>query len=389
MRVHDGLHALGDAQVAALFRQKRCHGHLVGSVHDARQGSAHAARMTGKLQAAERVGVGRSELQASQLGEIQRLDGRLPTLRVAKRELDGDTHIGGAQVSLHAAISELHHGMDGALRLDHHADLVVGHVEQMMRLDDLQALVHKRGGVDGDLRPHVPSRMVQRLSRRDALKIGTLPAAERAAGGRHPQTGDLSLGLAEQALVNGTVLGIDGHERTRRAHRRRRAGRATPLIHLRRQRHDQIAAHHQALLVRQRKDLARAQRFIACAQAGGAHQRVDDHIRLGQARQIDHGIHAEAPYTLGTGLFAHLGRDGLVGEALIAHGEVAHVMGARLFEHVAYARVHRQADDLKLVGMLPNHVDRLRSDGARGPENNDAFHETLRIICENNSSQRR
>ena len=185
------------------------------------------------------------------------------------------------------------------------------------------------------------------------------------------------------------MLGVDGHEGAGRAHRRGRARRATLRINLRRQRHDQIAAHHQALLVRQRKNLASAQRFVACAQAGGAHQRVDDHIRLGQTHQVNHGVHAKAPHALGTGLLAHLGRDGLVGQALIAHGKVAHVMGARLFEHVAHARVHRQADDLKLVRMLPNHVDRLRSDGTRGPENNDAFHETLQIICENNSSQRR
>ena len=92
---------------------------------------------------------------------------------------------------------------------------------------------------------------------------------------------------------------------------------------------------------------------------------------------------------MGAGLLAHLGRDRLVGQTLIAHGKVAHVMGARLRKHIAYARVHRQADDLQLVGMLPNHVDRLRPDGARGAENNDAFHESLRIICENNSSQRR
>ena len=389
MRVHDGLHALGDAQVAALLRQKRRHRHLVSSVHDARQRSTNAAGVAGKFQATERVGVRRGELQASQLGEIQGLDGRFPTLRIAERELDGDAHIGGAQMRLHAAVGELHHGMDGALRLNHHADLVIGHVEQVMRFDDLQALVHKRGGIDGDLRAHVPRGMVQRLSRGDAIKIGALPAAEGAAGGRYPQAGDLSLGFAQQALVNCAVLGIDGHEGAGRANRGSRTRRATLRIHLRRQRHDQIAAHHQAFLVRQRKDLARTQRFVACAQAGSAYQRVDHHVRLGQTHQVHHGVHAEAPHALSAGLLAHLGRDRLVGQALIAHGKVAHVMGTCLREHVVHARVHRQADDFQLVGMLPNHVDRLRSDGARGPENNDAFHESLRIICENNSSQRR
>ena len=185
------------------------------------------------------------------------------------------------------------------------------------------------------------------------------------------------------------MLGVDGHEGTGRANRGGRARRAALRIDLCRQRHDQIAAHHQAFLVRQRKDLACTQRFIACTQTGGAHQRIDHHIRLGQTHQVHHGVHAEAPHALGAGLLAHLGRDRLVCQALIAHGKIAHVMSARLLEHVAHARIHRQADDLQLVGMLPNHVDRLRSNGARRSENNDAFHESLRIICENNSSQRR
>ena len=86
--------------------------------------------------------------------------------------------------------------MDGALRLHHHADLVVGHVEQVMRLDDFQALVHKRRRVDRDFRAHVPRGMFQRLSRRDALQIRALLAAERAARSRYPQTRHLTLGFA-------------------------------------------------------------------------------------------------------------------------------------------------------------------------------------------------
>ena len=50
-------------------------------------------------------------------------------------------------------------------------------------------------------------------------------------------------------------------------------------------------------LVRQRKDLACAQRFIACTQTGGAHQRIHHHVRLGQTHQVHHGVHAEARAT--------------------------------------------------------------------------------------------
>ena len=37
--------------------------------------------------------------------------------------------------------------------------------EQQVRLDQLQALVHQRGGVDGDDRAHVPGRVGERLLR--------------------------------------------------------------------------------------------------------------------------------------------------------------------------------------------------------------------------------
>ena len=232
---------------------------------------------------------------------------------------------------LHAAVRELHHGMDGALRLHHHADLVVGHVEQVMRLDDFQALVHKRRRVDRDFRAHVPRGMFQRLSRRDALQIRALLAAERAARSRYPQTRHLTLGFAQQALIDGTVLGVDGHKRARRAHLRGHARLPALRVHLRRQRHDQVAAHHQAFLVRQRQHLARSQRLVACAQARCAHQRVYHHVDLGQAHQIDHGVHAEAPYALAARLLAHIGRHGVGSQALIAHGKVVHVVGARLF----------------------------------------------------------
>ena len=45
---------------------------------------------------------------------------------------------------LHAAVGELHHRMDGALRLHDNLDSVVGHVEQMVSLDHLEAFVHER-----------------------------------------------------------------------------------------------------------------------------------------------------------------------------------------------------------------------------------------------------
>jgi len=171
--------------------------------------------------------------------------------------------------------------MDGALRLHDDFDLVVGHVEQMMRLDDLEPLVHERGGVDRNLGAHMPGRMFQCLSRRDVTQIVARATSERPARCGDPQFGDLALVLAEQALVDCPVLGVDRHERARRPHRRSGPRCPARLIDLRCKRHDQVAADNETLLVRERQDLASLERLVACTQTRSAHKRVHDHVSLG------------------------------------------------------------------------------------------------------------
>ena len=53
--------------------------------------------------------------------------------------------------------------------------VLVGHIVQPVRLDDLQALVHERRRVDGDLGAHRPGRVRQRVR-------GAWPSAMRSAG---------------------------------------------------------------------------------------------------------------------------------------------------------------------------------------------------------------
>jgi hypothetical protein len=56
--------------------------------------------------------------------------------------------------------------MDDALAVQDHVEAVVGHVEQPVRLDNLQAFVEQRGGIDGDAAAHGPRRVSQRFLRR-------------------------------------------------------------------------------------------------------------------------------------------------------------------------------------------------------------------------------
>src|SRR5690348_17607074 len=50
---------------------------------------------------------------------------------------------------------------------------LVGHIEEPVRLDDLQPLIHERRRVDGDLRPHAPGGVRQRLLHRDQDRKST------------------------------------------------------------------------------------------------------------------------------------------------------------------------------------------------------------------------
>ena len=124
-------------------------------------------------------------------------------------------------------------------------DLVVGRAEQFVGLDDLEALVHQRAGVDRDLRPHLPRRMSQRLFDADVGQFCCRAAAKRpAAGGQHDA----------------------GHLAPRRALERRHWWTAQCSLSTgtssapggRAQRLDHRRAGDQALLVGQRQPLSRA-----------------------------------------------------------------------------------------------------------------------------------
>ena len=74
--------------------------------------------------------------------------------------------------------------MDNALALHHDLDLLGGQAEQPDRLDQLQALVHQGGRIDGDLGTHVPVGVLEGIGLGLAPQLLGLHAEEGAAGGR-------------------------------------------------------------------------------------------------------------------------------------------------------------------------------------------------------------
>ena len=135
-----------------------------------------------------------------------------------------------------------------------------------MRLDQLEALVHERGRVDGDLRAHAPGRVRERLDGAHVGEVGAAPAAERPArGGEHERVHGVRRPPVEE-LKRGRVLGVD---------REQAPSPAPPGGHR------EVAAGDEALLVREREVDAALEGPEGRRQAGEADDRVEDDVRLG------------------------------------------------------------------------------------------------------------
>src|SRR5437762_5350342 len=93
--------------------------------------------------------------------------------------------------------------------MDDDVDPRIGNVEEEMRLDHLETLVHHGGGIHRNLRSHLPARMGQRFGDGDALHGLQRAAQERTTGAGKDQSADGWLFLAPEALPDGTVLAVD------------------------------------------------------------------------------------------------------------------------------------------------------------------------------------
>src|SRR5580704_1031147 len=102
--------------------------------------------------------------------------------------------------------------MDGGLGVDRDADLFWRKIEEAAGYDDLEALVHHGGGVDGDALAHDPGGMLEGLLGGDVIEGGEGCVAEGATGGGEPDLFYFLGSASAHALVNGVVLGVDGEE---------------------------------------------------------------------------------------------------------------------------------------------------------------------------------
>ena len=96
---------------------------------------------------------------------------RRPSIRVGKRILDRQSHVGNAQLRDDRAVSQLDHRMNDRLRMNDHIDVIGAHAEQPVSLDHFEAFVHECCRVDCDLAPHPPGWMAA------ARRLPLLPTA--------------------------------------------------------------------------------------------------------------------------------------------------------------------------------------------------------------------
>src|SRR5438105_12195498 len=94
--------------------------------------------------------------------------------------------------------------------MDDDIDTLVGHIEEPVRLDHLQALVHESCAVHRDFGPHVPGGMGERLLYAYGTQFVERGLAERSSRSGQDESLDLVSFFTTQALPDGTVLAVHG-----------------------------------------------------------------------------------------------------------------------------------------------------------------------------------
>ena len=348
-RLHSSFHEarnLGEADPAI---EKRFDGDLVGGVEGGGDGAAGVHRGVRQRQRGEGLGVGGGEVERAQRGPVEAGVRRRPAFGERERVLDGHAHIGHADLRLRRAVHELHDGVDDGLRVDDDGDLVGPEPVEPARLDDLQRLVHHRRGVDGDAGAHAPVRVVQRLLGRDGVECGGVAVTEgSAAGGEHDALDGLGR-LADQALEERRVFGVDGQHA--------RARGAAGVAH-------EGARHDEGFFGGERHVGPGAERRERRRQPRGADDGGDDEVGLWRGRQLGEGLLPRPHFDPGP-------REGLRQRRICRRVGDDDALGADLaclLRQQPPVAARREGADANPLGMQRRHLQRLRPDGPGGAE---------------------
>ncbi len=200
--------------------------------------------------------------------------------------------------------------------MDGDADLVGGQIEEAAGFDDLEALVHHGGGVDGDALAHDPGGMLEGLGGGDVGEVGGGGVAEGATGGGEPDLFHLGGRAAAHGLVDGVVLAVDGQEGYVVG-----AGGGD----------DEVAGGDEAFLVGEADGLAGEDGGVGGFEAGDADDGGDDEVDVGVRGDGDGAGGAVEDFDAGDAGFAEAELEGF-GEGLGGERDESGAPALGLFE---------------------------------------------------------
>src|SRR6266568_524883 len=108
--------------------------------------------------------------------------------------------------------STYYHRVHDRLRVHDDVDAARLDVEEPARLDHLEALVHERRRVDGDLVAHRPVGVLQGAGRRHRGQLPGRDGPERTAGRGEEEPPDVGVVVPDERLEDGAVLRVDGED---------------------------------------------------------------------------------------------------------------------------------------------------------------------------------
>ena len=223
------------------------------------------------------------------------------------------------------------------------------HIEQQVRFDEFKSLVHKRCRVRRDHATHVPGRMRKRLRGRDVLEQILRPTAEWSATCSENQLAHFASTTAAEALRDCGVLGINRHD----------------LIGLRKRLHERTT-HDQRFLVRKRKGGAGLQHRKGGQQSNRTGNAIEDDVST-HARELRRCIVTQEQFRFATRR-RESGGNRRVGYCNHRHVELPCLR----CEQFRVATVRGKPDDVEVVAVPADDVQRLRTDRPRGSEDDDA-----------------
>ena len=151
-----------------------------------------------------------SKVSASALARSKSRSVHGQPARIGQRVCDRHAHVRQPEMREQGTVAQAHEPVHDRLRMYHDLDALVRHLEQPVRLDDLEALVYEGRRVDRHSRPIV--QVGWRRACSGVTSSARSPCApERAPGGGHDQLVGV-LHLAREQLMQRAVLAVYRNE---------------------------------------------------------------------------------------------------------------------------------------------------------------------------------